>query len=95
MKLQAPIQVEIKVGVTDGNGMSGEATFAMPKGQFPTEEEMRQAIEKVADEVGPDLRLMDKREWWDFICPPQVETDEDGEQYSTRFAIPGGEEWSK
>ena len=37
MKLQAPIEVEIKVGITNGEGQSGHATVTCGKGVFPTE----------------------------------------------------------
>lgn len=93
MILQAPIQVEIKISITDGDGTSGEVRYAMPQAKFPTEKEMRAAIEDVATELDPHYRLMTKREWWDSVCPDSVELDEDGEQVTTKFAIPGGDTW--
>ena len=95
MKLQGPIEVEMKVSITDGEGVSGTATIGLGKGCYPTEEAMRIAVAKFESESMPDgFRLMTKREWFDTICPPSHEEEEDGEIYTTRFAIPGDEhEW--
>jgi hypothetical protein len=94
MKLQAPIEVEIKVSVTDGNGTSGHAVVSCGKGVFPTEEKMRELVKQCEAEVAESgLRLMTKREWFDTVCPPDVERDEDGEIHTTQYAIPGGPDW--
>lgn len=94
MKLQAPIEVEIKVSVTDGNGTSGTATVSCGKDNFPTEERMRELLKKIeADMAEQGLRLMTKREWFNTVVPPAVERDEDGEVYTEQYALPGGPDW--
>ncbi|WP_299726722.1 hypothetical protein [uncultured Endozoicomonas sp.] len=94
MKMQAPIEVVIKVAVTNGEGQSGHATVTCGKGIFPTEEKIRELVEKCEAEVAESgLRLMTKREWFNTICPPEVEEDEDGEVHVTEYAIPGGNDW--
>ena len=93
MKIQGPIEVELKVSVTDGETI-GVATIGLGKGSYPTEEKMREAVAKFERESMPEgFRLMTKREWWDTVCPPQYETDEDGERYQIRFAVPGGDDF--
>lgn len=95
MKLQAPIEVELKVSITNGS-INGVATIGLGHGAFPTEERMRKAIAdfEAGNSMPDGFRLMTKREWWDTICPPSHEEDEDGEVYTSRFAIPGDEhEW--
>ena len=94
MKIQGPIEVKIEVGVTNGDGTEGFATYSICKGSYPTEQQMREAVEKVAEQVKDSgLRLMTKREWFDHIIPPSVEEDEDGERIRVPFAIPGGKDW--
>lgn len=93
MKIQAPIEVEIKVSITDGD-VQGVATIGVGKGSYPSEEKMREAVAAFERDSMPEgFRLMTKREWWDTILPPSCEEDEDGEQYITRFAIPGGDDY--
>jgi len=92
MKLQGPIELEMKVSIINGEGVEGVATISLGKGSFPTEEKMRSALSQFESSRMPDgFRLMTKREWWDTVVPPTVEEDEDGEVYTTRFAIPGDE----
>ena len=92
MKLQGPIELEMKVSITNGEGVSGTATIGLGNGSYPTEEKMRKALaEFEADGMPEGFRLMTKREWWDTVVPPTVEEDEDGEVYTSRFAIPGDE----
>lgn len=83
IKIQGPVEIELKVYITDGE-MSGVATVGMG-GKFPTAEELRERVAKFAAEDMPEgFRLMDKREYWDYVCR---------EQFGTRFALPGGEEF--
>lgn len=95
MKLQGPIELEMKVSITNGEGVSGTVTIGLGKGVYPTEEAMREAIINLEADGMPDgFRLMTKREWFDTICPPSHEEGEDGEIYTSQFAIPGDEyEW--
>lgn len=91
MKIQGPIEVEIKVSVTNDEGMTGIVTIGLGVGRYPSEAEMKEAIQKFERESMPEgFRLMTKREWWDTVCPPAYEEDEDGERVPVRFAIPGG-----
>ena len=84
IKIQGPVEIELKVHITDGE-MSGVATVGMGVGKFPTAEELRERVAKFAAEDMPEgFRLMDKREYWDYVCR---------EQFGTRFALPGGEEF--
>lgn len=93
MKIQGPVTVELKVGITNGD-MSGTATLWLGNGKYPTEQDIRNAVAKFESDGMPDgFRLMTKREYWDLICPPMQEKDEDGEIHTTRFAMPGGDDY--
>ena len=92
-KLQAPIQVEIKVSITDGT-RDGTATLGVALGYYPTEEDLRNRVADFERESMPQgFRLMTKREFWDLVCPPITELDEDGEPIQVRYAVPGGKEY--
>lgn len=94
MKIQGPIEVEIKVSVTNGEGGNGVATIGLGIGCYPSEEKMREAVAKFEQESMPQgFRLMTKREWWDTVLPPTYEDDDDGDRQAVRFAIPGGDEF--
>lgn len=94
VKIQGPIEVELKVSVTNGEGVQGVATIGLGKGCYPSEEKMRKAVAKFERESMPEgFRLMTKREWWDTVCPPTYEEDEDGERYPMHFAVPGGDDY--
>lgn len=94
MKIQGPIEVEIKVSVTNGEGVSGVATIGLGVGKYPSESEMREAVAKLEHEGLPaGFRPMTKREWWETIFPPTYEEGEEGERIPVRFAIPGGDEY--
>jgi hypothetical protein len=96
MKIQGPFEFDIKVSITNGDGVNGVVTISLGKGCYPNEAEMREAIAKVERETLPDgFRLMTKREWWDTLFPPTYEEDEDGEKYVTHFAIPGGDQYDE
>jgi hypothetical protein len=85
--------VELKVSITDGE-LQGVATIGLGKGCYPNEEKMREAVAKFERESMPDgFRLMTKREWWDTVCKPTYEEDEDGERHAMRFAVPGGDDY--
>ena len=93
MKLQAPIEVEIKVNITDGEKI-GVATLTAGIGKYPTETDMRRIVKEFESNDMPDgFRLMTKREWWNTVCPPVTHENEEGEPCITRVAIPGGNEW--
>lgn len=95
MKIQGPVEIEIKVYITDGK-RSGAATIGMGLGSFGlTEVRMRERVQKFAAEEMPDgFRLMTKREFFDHaILPPQRSEDEDGDVRTQRFALPGGDEF--
>ena len=95
LKIQGPVEVEMKVYITDGK-RQGAATIGMGMGAFGlTEERMRERVQKFAAEEMPEgFRLMTKREFFDHaILPPQRVQDEDGEVYTQRWAMPGGDEF--
>lgn len=93
MKIQGPVEVELKVSITDGE-VQGVATIGMGKGNYPTDSELRERVAQFEREEMPDgFRLMTKREWWDTVCPPGYDEDEDGNQHKTRFAVPGGDDY--
>lgn len=96
MKIQGPVEIEIKVYITDGK-RKGAATICMGMGAYGLDEQsMRERVAKFAEaEMPPGFRLMTKREFWDFaVMPPRmVREDEDDEPRLMRFAIPGGEEF--
>lgn len=96
MKIQAPIEVEIKVSITDGR-ITGVAIIGLGKGEYPTEEKMREAVAKFERGEGmpTGFRLMTKREWWDTIFPPIQDEDEGGEVYVQHFAVPGGDDYDE
>lgn len=92
VKIQGPIQIEIKVSITDDEGRHGEATLSMTKGRYPSEEELRNAVTKFEKESMPDgFRLMTKREWFNSIFG---QCYEEGEDEPINFAMPGGDSWS-
>ena len=95
MLIQAPIEIEMKLSIISDDGTQGYATIGLGKGTYPSEKKMRDRVMKFEKEEMPDgFRLMNKREWWDTVCPPTHEEDENGEIYTSRFAIPGDEiEW--
>lgn len=94
MKIQGPIEVELKVSVTNGEGMNGVATIGCGIGRYTTEAELRERVEKFVQEEMPEgFRLMTKREYFDTICPPTYEEDDDGQMIPMRFAMPGGNDY--
>lgn len=94
MKIQGPVEVELKVSVTNGNGTSGVATIGLGVGTYPTESELRERVARFVQEEMPEgFRLMTKREYFDTICPPTYEEDEDGRRIPMRFAMPGGDDY--
>lgn len=94
MKIQGPIEVEIKVKVTNGEGIDGVATIGLGMGSYPSEDEMREAVAKFERETMPEgFRLMTKREWWNSVVPPTYEEDDEGDRIPVHFAIPGGEDY--
>jgi len=94
MKMQGPVEVEIKVYIINDDGMGGVATIGMGKSVFPTESDLRGRLSKFAeDEIPNGFRLMTKEEYWDCIAPRSVESDEDGNLCESKYALPGGREW--
>ena len=94
MTMHGPFEVEIKVHITNGEGVDGVATIGLGKGTYPTEGTIRAAVARLEREGMPEgFRLMNKREFWDSICPESYEEDEDGERHRVRFAMPGSEDF--
>lgn len=93
MKTQGPVEVELKVSITDSE-VQGVATIGMGKGNYPTDSELRERVAQFEREEMPDgFRLMTKREWWDTVCPPTYEEDDEGDRHPVHFAVPGGDDY--
>lgn len=94
-KLQAPIEVELKISIVDDDGREGVATFRLPRGRYIAEAEMREAVAEFEKNHMPEgFRLMNKREWFNSIFGQAAEEDEDGERAYMNFAMPGGPDWA-
>lgn len=92
---QAPIEIELKINITDGSGKIGTVTIGMALGSYPSEQELRDRVAKFASEEMPSgFRLMNKREWFNNIFGQCRDEDEDGEVIYMNYAIPGGDDWS-
>lgn len=91
--MHGPFRVKMEVMVTNGDGTDGEVTYDMPPWKYPDADAYQRALEQVEACIGEaGLRLMDKREAWDFVLNERgVATDDDGE--TIRFAMPGGKDW--
>lgn len=95
VKIQGPIEVEIKVSITDDEGRHGIATLSMTNGRYPTEQELRNAVAKFEKESMPDgFRMMNKREWFNSVFGQCPEVGDDGEPEYINYAMPGGDNWS-
>lgn len=95
VKLQAPIEVELKVSITDGV-RHGVVTIGMPLGQYIDAGQLRARVEKFnAEEMPEGFRLMTKREWFNSKFGQVREEDEDGNMVSVNIAMPGGEDWQE
>lgn len=96
VKLQAPIEVEIKVSITNGKDKTGEATIGLPMGQYVSEQAIRDRVKKFAEsEMPTGFRLMTKREWFNEKFGTAIDMDDDGEPIRMNYAMPGGEAWSE
>lgn len=86
MKIQGPVEVEIKLHIINGEDeIHGEVTIGMGRGIYPTEEQLRARVEKFATEEMPaGYRLMSKQEFWNTLCM---------ERAGTRLARPGGADY--
>lgn len=86
MKIQGPIEVEVKVMIVNPDEqVRGEVTIGMGRGTYPTDEDIRDRVRVfVEDEMPKGYRLMTKREYWDAIC---------GDQFGEQFAMPGGPDY--
>lgn len=95
VKLQAPIEVELKVSITDGM-RNGVVTIGMPLGQYIDAGQLRARVEKFCTEEMPKgFRLMTKREWFNSQFGQAREEDEDGNMVAVNIAMPGGEDWQE
>ena len=85
LKFQAPIEITVDVGITDGMN-TGKVSVGCGVGKYPTESDIKEAIEKVgaSKELPKGWRVMTKREWWKALCE---------EKWGTQVAMPGGDEW--
>lgn len=95
VKLQAPVEIEVKVSITnEGGSKVGTVTIGIGAGRYPSEAEMRESVaEFVKDQMPDGFRLMTKREWFNNKFGQAIDVDDDGEPIRVNFAIPGGEDW--
>ncbi len=95
VKLQAPIEVEIKISIVNDEGTQGVATVGIARGRYATEDQLREVVNKFEREDMPEgFRLMTKREWFNSIFGQAVEEAEDGELIRMSYSMPGGEDWA-
>ena len=94
-KLQAPIEVDLKISITDGVGKIGTVTIGMGHGAYPTEQELRDRVAKFESQEMPDgFRMMTKREWFNNLFGQCQDQDGDGEVTYMDWAMPGGDDWA-
>ena len=92
MKLYAPLTLQMKVGVihrTDPN-IRGDATFTFGHDGLPTLDGYRKALAKVEQQIGDEMRLMTKTEWFNHV----IEASTGHDTANLHIAIPGGSEWT-
>lgn len=94
VKLQAPIELELKISIIDKDGHQGVATVSLARGRYTDEAEIRECVAKFERESMPDgFRLMTKREWFNSIFGQAREEEDDGEVIYMDYAMPGGGTW--
>ena len=79
-----PIEAEMKVVITDGDGGFGVATIGLGFGSFPTEQEVQERILRFAREELAQLqgyRLATAPELWDYAC-----LEKTGQKFATPAA---------
>jgi len=86
LKLQGPVEVQVVIGIVhEASGATGELTLGLTKGVYPTEGQIRDAVEEgVAKHMPDGCRLMSKQEYWDAMCIAAT---------GQKFALPGGRDW--
>ena len=87
MKIQGPVEVEVKVKIiNEADDVQGEATIGLGRGIYPTEEVIRERVRKFAEQEMPDgYRLMTKQEYWDALCAENFG--------AAGYAMPGGQSY--
>jgi hypothetical protein len=84
-----PIEVEIKIHITDGNGQTGTATYRHGFHKLPTESDMPAVLKKTTAALPDGFRLMTRTESTNFVIGERFHTTE-------KFALtklPEGEVW--
>ena len=95
-KPQAPIEVDLKISITDGVGKIGTVTIGMGHGAYPTEQELRDRVAKFESQEMPDgFRMMTKREWFNNLFGQCQDQDGNGEVTYMDWAMPGGDDWAE
>jgi hypothetical protein len=86
--MRGPVEVELKVCVTDGERF-GVVTIGMGMSHYPTQDEMQERVRKFAvdelESAAPGFHLCDKAEYWEYICHEKA--------MGQRLAMPGGREF--
>lgn len=91
MKMQGPVEVDLKVGIIneEDSGQEGVVTIGMGMAQFQSEAALREAFTKFVNEEMPEgFRLMNKREYFNKMIRDLTGSRE-------RFAIPGSLDWDQ
>lgn len=94
MKLQAPIEIDLFIFITNGES-TGKVTIGMTKGAYCTEQALRERVAKFEKEEMPEgFRLETKREWFDRTVGKVFDgADDDGKPVYLSAAMPGGRDW--
>lgn len=66
--MHAPVEVELLIHITDGEGQEGKITYSMPAGRYPTAEEMAEGVKTGLDaakkQLGEKFRLASRPEFF-------------------------------
>lgn len=89
MKLTGPFEINMEIGMTNGD-QSAVITFGLGKGKSVSPEEVQEALKKaearVQEELGDDWRLCTKREYFNSLMADITGTN-------VSFALPGSDDW--
>ena len=76
-----PIEIEVKVAVTDGTNV-GEAAVTAKRGHYASPAEIKASVDQALMELPNGYRPMTKREWFDHV-------------FGMRVAMPGSDDWDE
>lgn len=85
-QFHGPLTIDLKIAVTNGEGVDAVITYSMPVGRYPTPAEIEHGVDEALAAAPQGFRRMTKREWWAALCE---------ERFGGRYAMPGPDEWDK